>query len=163
MLARAINQGFIAILPFQLFTAKPMPYPKHPTALRGHLLKKRCELELFQKDVGQRIGVSPRTIMNWEKGRTVPDIQYYPAIFSFLGYYPFPEPKALGERIVAWRRRHGVTRKALAKQLGIDEAALAKREMDIASTTDEKAVTLTKFLHRQFGNASAFCARAATR
>ena len=94
--------------------------------------------------------------MNWERNKAEPEIQYYPAIYSFLGYDPFPEPKTLGERIITWRRRHGVTRKALAKRLGIDEAALAKREVGIASNAEKKALQLTSFLERQFGSVSAF-------
>ena len=137
-----------------------MPYPKHPSTLGEHLLKKRCEIELLQKDVGQRIGVSPWTIMNWEKGKTNPGIQYYPAIFSFLEYDPFPDPKTLGEKIAAWRQQNGVTRKALARQLRIDETALAKREFDVASTSEKKAVQLTSFLEKKFGSVSAFGARA---
>ena len=98
--------------------------------------------------------------MNWEKEYSEPRIQFYPAIFSFLGHDPFPEPKTLGEKLVAWRRRNGITRKSLARQLGIDEAALAKRELDVASSIEEKAVQLTNFLEQQFGGVSAFGARA---
>jgi transcriptional regulator with XRE-family HTH domain len=140
-----------------------MPYPKYPQTIGEHVLKRRCELELFQKDVGEQIGVSARTIMNWEKDYSEPDIRYFPATLAFLGYDPYPEPKTLGEKIIAWRRQNGVTRKSLARQLGIDEAALAKREMDIASTTEKKAVQLTSFLEQHFGSVSAYCAGVATK
>ena len=140
-----------------------MPYPKHPRTIGEHILKRRCELELFQKDVGKQISVSARTIMNWEKSYSKPDIQYFPANLAFLGYYPFPEPKTLGEKIIAWRRQNGVTRKSLARQLGIDEAALAKREMGIASTSEKKAVQLTDFLEHQFSGVSAFHERGDTK
>jgi DNA-binding XRE family transcriptional regulator len=145
-------QGFIAILPFRLYAEKPTSYPKHPATIGEHLLKRRCEQKLFQKDVGKQIGVSAWTIMNWEKGYSEPEVRYFSAIFAFLGYDPYPEPKTLSEKIIAWRRQNGVTRKSLARQLGIDEAALAKCEMDIASTTEEKAVQLSNLLDRQFGD-----------
>jgi len=90
--------------------------------------------------------------MNWEKGFTNPGLRHYPAILSFLEYDPFPEPKTLGEWTVAWRKWHGLSRKKLARQLGIDEAALAKRERDEASATDKKAVELTAFLTRKFSD-----------
>ena len=93
--------------------------------------------------------------MNWEKGNAEPGIQYFPAIYSFLGYDPCPKPKTLGEKIIAWRRQNGVTRKRLAQQLDIDEAALAKREMGLASTKEKKAIQLTFFLEQQFGSVSA--------
>ncbi len=94
--------------------------------------------------------------MSWEKGYTNHEIQHFPAIFSFLEYDPFPDPKTLGEKIVAWRRRNGITRKSLARQLGIDEAALTTRELDVASSTEKKAVQLTGFLENQFGDVPAF-------
>jgi transcriptional regulator with XRE-family HTH domain len=140
-----------------------MPYPKNPATIGEHILKRRYEQELFQKDVGRQIGVSAWTIMNWEKGYSEPDIRYFPAILAFLGYDPYPEPKTLGEKIIAWRRQNGMPRKSLARQLGIDEAALAKREMDIASTTERKAVQLTSFLEQQFGDVSAFQERTGTK
>jgi len=127
-----------------------MPYQKHPTTIGKHILKRRCELGLFQKDVRKRFNVSISTLIGWEKGYSNPGIRHYPAILSFLEYDPFPEPKTLGERIVAWRRWHGLSRKQLAKQLGIDETALAKREKDEASSTDKKAVELTDLLTRKF-------------
>ncbi|MFC3053270.1 helix-turn-helix domain-containing protein [Kordiimonas pumila] len=92
------------------------------------MLKRRMELELRQKDVGKLIGVGNFTIMNWEKGDAQPSIKHYPAIISFLGYEPFPEPVTLGEKIKAYRLRHGVSIKELANELGIDEHSLARRE-----------------------------------
>ena len=133
---------------FSLFVDKPKTYTKHPKTIGEHILKRRIELELRQKDVGKLIGVGNFTIMNWEKGDAQPSIKHYPAIISFLGYEPFPEPRTLGERIIAWRHRNGFSRKALARQLGVDEAALARREMDIASTTGTAAVMLNNFLHK---------------
>ncbi len=133
-----------------------MLYPKHPRTIAEHILKRRCEQELFQKDVGEQIGVSARTIMNWEKGYSEPDIRFFPAILAFLEYDPYPEPKTLGEKIIIWRQQNGVTRKSLARRLGIDEAALAKREMGFASATEEKAMQLTGFLRHQYGDVSAF-------
>ena len=143
-------------MPFRLSVDRSKPYPKHPKTIGEHLLKKRLENGLFQKDVAKSIRVAIYTIIGWEKGSSMPEVRYYPAIFEFLGYDPFPEPKTLGEKIVAWRRRNGITRKALAKQLGIDEAALEKREKDIASTSEEKAIKLTESLEKKFGNVSVF-------
>jgi DNA-binding XRE family transcriptional regulator len=49
-------------------------------------------LELLQRDVADRIGVTQFTILNWEKGRTTPSISAFPGIIRFLGYDPFPKP-----------------------------------------------------------------------
>jgi DNA-binding XRE family transcriptional regulator len=50
---------------------------------------------LFQREVAQQLGVTPWTIMNWEKGRTEPPIVAISTIVRFLGYDPFPQPKQL--------------------------------------------------------------------
>lgn len=51
-----------------------------------------------------------------------------PGIIKFLGYDPFPEPQTLGERLAAKRRMLGLSRKELAKRLGVDEETLARLE-----------------------------------
>ena len=107
-----------------------MPYPRHPTTIGEHILKRRCELELFQKDVGKQIGVSAWTIMNWEKGYSEPEIQWYPAIISFLGYETFPEPQTLGEKILIYRKRHGLSQVQLAWGLCVDPTTLMLWEQD---------------------------------
>lgn len=43
-----------------------------------------------------------------------------PAIFQFLGYDPFPEPRALSERLLAKPREMGWTIKEAARVAGID-------------------------------------------
>jgi len=43
-----------------------------------------------------------------------------------------------------------------ARLLGVDEAALAKRELDVASTTEKKALQLATFLIQQFGEMASF-------
>ena len=57
-------------------------------------------------------------------------MKHWPAIIEFLGYDPSPEPNTIGERLLAYRRRHGLSRKELAGQLGADEATLWRWEVD---------------------------------
>lgn len=70
-----------------------MPYkklvPKHPQTLGEHILRRRIQLRLLQKDVAEQIGVIEDSITGWENGRSNPQIHFYPAIIAFLGYYPF--------------------------------------------------------------------------
>jgi hypothetical protein len=40
------------------------------------------------------LGVSPFTVLNWEKNKTVPPVQAMPAILGFLGY-AFPGSQKL--------------------------------------------------------------------
>lgn len=58
--------------------------------------------------------------MLWETGQTMASIRFYPAIFAFLGYDPFPAPKTPGERILAQRRALGLSQKETAQRMGID-------------------------------------------
>lgn len=101
---------------------------KRLVTLGNHLRKRRLTLQLFQKDVVLRLGVNEWKYGNWENGHVEPAIRLYPKIIGFLGYYPFPEPKTLQERLLCYRRQNGVSRKRLARQIGLDEATLARWE-----------------------------------
>ena len=70
--------------------------PLFPQTLGDFIRKKRVESLQLQSQVAQIIGVSEDTITNWETNRFIPQINLYPAIFQYLGYYPFThEQKAL--------------------------------------------------------------------
>jgi DNA-binding XRE family transcriptional regulator len=85
------------------------------------------ELGLLQREVSERLNITHRTYINWEKGLRSPEICYWPKIVNFLGYSPFPEPAlvTLGERIVAKRRELGLSKKAAAQFLGINEQTIS--------------------------------------
>ena len=89
--------------------------------MREHVRKRRLEQGLTQKQVAERVGVSPWTVLNWEKDHTEPPIESMPAIIRFLGYDPFPEPKNIPERLLAKRRAMGWSIKEAARQLGVDQ------------------------------------------
>jgi len=87
-------------------------------------------VKLLQKDVAPILGVDTMTINNWERNRCQPRLYLFPKIVQFLGYSPFPsyEESAFGEAIKAYRLRHGLSQKKLAKALGIDPTTLARWE-----------------------------------
>ena len=99
-----------------------------PTTLGEHLKKRRMELGLFQRDLKIRFGLEKETYITWEKDRCYPSMKHWPGIIGFLGYDPGPEPKTIGERVLAYRRQYGLSRKLLARQLGADEATLWRWE-----------------------------------
>jgi transcriptional regulator with XRE-family HTH domain len=110
---------------------RPLPsaYPKPLKTLGDHLRKKRLDLKLLQKDVARKLGVDKTSIHNWERGHTTPSLCFVPRIKNFLGYNPFEkEAASLGDRIKAYRRSLGLSRKALAKQMKIDPTTLARWE-----------------------------------
>ena len=73
--------------------------------------------------------VTTETYLIWEKDKHFPVVTYLGKIIEFLGYYPFPEPKTFGERILAKRRIMGVTQRQLAQHLGIDPTTVKNWEM----------------------------------
>ena len=108
-------------MPVTLKALKPKETDFEPTTLGEHVRKHRLGLKLSQRQVADRLGVNPWTVLNWEKGHTEPPIEAVPAIVQFLGYDPFPEPRSLPERLLAKRRAMGWPIWKAARQLGVDE------------------------------------------
>jgi transcriptional regulator with XRE-family HTH domain len=103
---------------------KPRPYKENPITVGDHLRKRRYALGLFQKDVAQRLGISLDTLLTWETNKKEPSVRYLPKIIKFLGYDPFPEPCTLGGRLLAVRRRLGLSQEEMAKALRLDEGTV---------------------------------------
>ena len=71
--------------------------------------------------------MSEATLSNWETHRNIPLIRYYPKIFAFLGYDPFPiQSDSLGAKILKYRRKYGLTYPKLARLIGTDEGHLVR-------------------------------------
>ncbi len=117
----------LTFLGFKLTASKPMScdYPKELKTLGDHLRKRRLDLKLLQREVGQRIGVVEASIWNWEDGRVSPEVKHFPAIIAFLGYNPIQKPDTLRAQLVWHRQGKGWTQKVFAKALGIDQSTLA--------------------------------------
>jgi DNA-binding XRE family transcriptional regulator len=98
------------------------------------------ELGLFQRDLRKRFGLEKETYANWEKDRCYPAMKHWPRIIEFLGYNLSPEPKTTGERLLAYRRRRGLSREALARQLGVDEATLGWWEAGLRNPARERHI-----------------------
>ena len=108
-----------------------------------HMLKKRLELGMFQKDVATIIDVTAESISNWENGFSEPQIQFNPAIISFLGYVPFSHPmETLAQRIKSYRMVNGISHERMGNLLGVDSSTISGWE------TEEhvpRKLTLKKF------------------
>lgn len=74
------------------------------------------------------MAVNNWTYLLWEQDRTRPVVRYYPAIFQFLGYDPFPASLTLPERIAAKRRQLGWSIKEAAAYVGVDEGTFGRWE-----------------------------------
>ena len=56
-------------------------------------------------------------------------MKHWPNIIELLGSDPNPIPTTLGEKILAYRRAKGISRKRLAEKLRVDEGTLWKWEI----------------------------------
>jgi transcriptional regulator with XRE-family HTH domain len=96
-------------------------------SLGAHLRRTRKERGLKQSEVAELMGVSHTSILDWEAGKR-PFDRMYPAIIAFLGYEPWAEPETLADTLRCERRRPGLSAKATANLLGVDEATYARWE-----------------------------------
>jgi transcriptional regulator with XRE-family HTH domain len=131
----------------RLNTTKPTvsSYPHALARLGDHLRKKRLDVGLLQKEVGQTLGVTACTVRYWETGRAFPAIKHIPRIIEFLGYSPFNKPETLAERLVQRRRSLGLSRKQTAKLLGIDPSNLAGWETGKHRPTKKSESVIQRF------------------
>lgn len=106
--------------PITLKALKPKPFSESPQTVGEHLKRARVQRGLSQPQVAALIGVDTATILNWEKSRTEPPVLSFPAILRFLGYYPYPEPQTIPERLLFLRRQNGWTIAEAARKLGVD-------------------------------------------
>ena len=96
--------------------------------LGEHLRSRRRTLGLLQREVAERLGVTIETLLLWEWDEHEPTVRYYPAIFRFLGYDPFPKPQTLAERIARQRRKLGLTISQAAQKAGVDKGTFSRWE-----------------------------------
>lgn len=125
---------------------KPLPYPANPVSLADYLKKRRFELGLRQRDVAERLGVENSTLLSWEKGHKRPMDMYLPRIIAFLGYDPQPAPASLGDQIRAKRKALGLSGKAAARRLGVDEGTLSRWERGIWKPKGRRRKLVEKLL-----------------
>lgn len=88
------------------------------------------------------------SVMNWEKNRNTPNIEFTSKIIEFLGYVPFESisDMSLGEKIVTCRRIKGISQKELAKQLGFDPETVANWENNYKLPKGPYLTALNTFL-----------------
>lgn len=112
-----------------LLKPKPTGYPDSPQTLGEHIRRKRMDKGISQVIAAKEIGVSKDCLCNWEQNRNQPRLYQYPAIFTFLGYYPFDhETESFGGMIKRYKYENGLSNEKLAKQLGIYEGTVARWE-----------------------------------
>lgn len=99
------------------------------TPIGTHILKRRLELGMLQRELAKAIGVCEDTITGWENGRSVPQIRNMPAIATFLGYVPLEASYGSFEnRIRRYRLLKGLSCRALGAILGVDGTTVSSWE-----------------------------------
>jgi len=122
----------------KLKASKPQipPYPPYPSSLEtlgDWIRKRRLDLKLTAKELGKILGVDQDTIYSWEYHRTSPNPRRLPGIIRFLGQEPgIKLRKFYGERILAFRKSRGLSRKQLAEIISIQTTTLRQWETDQA-------------------------------
>ena len=131
----------------ELKAARPPSSPDYPNTLNtlgDHIRKKRLDLGLHQKDVAQIIDTTENTIWNWENNYATPSLPYIPKIIKFLGYIPFDNSnQTLGDKILIYRKLHGLSQREFARLLGIDPSTLGHWEKGKSKPSPDK---LAKFI-----------------
>lgn len=95
----------------------------------GRMLQVRRQvLGHRQIDAAAIVGVDPKTWMWWEQDMRQPYVHQYPVIIRYLGYEPWSEPTGLGDRLLAERRRRGLSIKQAAERAGVDEGTFGRWE-----------------------------------
>jgi transcriptional regulator with XRE-family HTH domain len=106
-------------------TLQPSAVLAEPSTVGEHIRRKRLHRGLTQKEAAALIGVDADTVLNWEKGQTVPSSKFFSAIVYFLGYVPLPQPTTLSERLYYIRYVRGWSIKEASQVLGIHEETWA--------------------------------------
>lgn len=119
---------------------------REPVTLGDHLRRRRIELELYQKDVAAKLGVTASTIWNWENRGSV-DLRFIPRVIEFLGYNPIPQPDDLPGKLAWYKLVNGLTLEQLGVEMERDPEQLAdwlsRRHFPCRRNREEIAVFLS--------------------
>ena len=112
-------------------------YPTVPKTIGEMIRKRRLDLGLRQIDVAKVIGCDEMSIVNWERGHTIPRITHMAGVTRFLGCNPFPSAGTLAERLLNRRKASGITQKEFAREIGVDPGTLGRWERGERTPTGE--------------------------
>ena len=87
------------------------------------------DLDLSRGALGERMGVNPWTVLNWERNKTQPGAKHLGRITRFLGYFPLTAGVGdLPAQVLETRQRLGLTQAGLAARIGVEECAVRNWE-----------------------------------
>jgi len=97
-------------------------------------------------DVAATLGVSPKSLMWWERDVRPPFVHAYPKIIEFLGYEPWAPPQTLAGALLAERRRRGLSVEASAEIASVDPGTWLRWERREWKPTRRAQQSLDNFL-----------------
>ncbi len=112
---------------------KPLPkgYPAILEQVGDYIRAKRLDLGWYQSQVAPLLGVSKEYMYQLELNQYFPKISLWPNIIKFLGFDPlYKDSEKLGERVLHYRRCHGLTQLDLSKKVGLDPATINRIEQE---------------------------------
>ena len=117
--------------------------PASLNTLGDHIRKKRIEETRMQQDVAKILGVWEDAITYWETNRSHPQIRYYSAIISFLGYYPFDhETESFAGKVKKLRYTKGYSYKQLGAALEVNGSTIRAWELAKNTPTGSQIVEI---------------------
>lgn len=86
---------------------------------------------LLQRELAAIFNVIEDSITHWETNYAEPQIQFYPAIIAFLGYYPFDhETETVSGKLLYIRNSRGYSYEALAPILNVHASTVRSWELN---------------------------------
>jgi DNA-binding XRE family transcriptional regulator len=92
------------------------------------------------------MAVSEWAYANWENGRATPSVVLYMKVIQFLGYYPHPMPRTLGQCLLKIRRCFGLTSRQAADLIGVDHETFLMWERGQWHPTSRTRSKVERFL-----------------
>lgn len=129
-----------------LSATKPQVLADQGESIGAHLRRARKARSLKQIEVARIMGVCQHSVVDWETETKKPTDRQYPAIIAFLAYEPWAEPRTLPEQLIAARRRRGISGKAAAHLVGVDEGTYRRWEAGRTTPQDGHRPFILSFL-----------------
>jgi transcriptional regulator with XRE-family HTH domain len=89
--------------------------------LGAQLRRRRRERGHRRIDAARLIGIDPKSLLWWERDARKPLDPSWPSIIAYLGREPWRRPETLAERLLAERRRRGLSISEAAAIAGVEE------------------------------------------
>jgi len=104
---------------------KPETVAEQGDTLGAQLRRRRRELGHRRIDAARLIGIDPKSLLWWERDAREPLERAWPSIIAYLGREPWRRQEVLAERLLAERRRRGLSISEAAAIAGVDQTTFA--------------------------------------